>query len=80
MVDDYTVKVNMTKPDPTMPGVLAWARYTPIVPEGIADQINVLSEGIGTGPFKLVEFVPNDRVVYTASPTTGSRAFPASRT
>jgi peptide/nickel transport system substrate-binding protein len=48
--------------------VLAWARYTPIVPEGIADRINLLSEGIGTGPYRLVEFVPNDRVVYAANP------------
>ena len=57
----------MSKPDPTIPGVVAWARYTPIVPAGIGDQINWLSEGIGTGPYRLVEFVPNDRVVYTCN-------------
>jgi peptide/nickel transport system substrate-binding protein len=66
IVDDMTVKITMTKADPTLVGVIAWARYTPIVPEGVFDQINVLSEAIGTGPFSLVEFVPNDRVVYTA--------------
>jgi peptide/nickel transport system substrate-binding protein len=66
-VDDYTVTIAMSKPDPTIPGVLAWARYTPIVPAGIADEINLLSEGIGTGPYRLVEFVPNDRVVYTCN-------------
>lgn len=65
-VDDFTVTVTMSKADPTLPGVLAWSRYSPIVPNGIADEINLLSEGIGTGPFSLVEFVPNDRVVYTA--------------
>lgn len=64
-VDDYTVTITMSKPDPTLPGVLAWARYTPIVPAGIGDQINWLSEGIGTGPYQLVEYVANDRVVYT---------------
>ena len=57
----------MSKPDPTLPGVLAWARYTPIVPAGSGEQINWLSEGIGTGPYQLVEFVPNDRVVYTCN-------------
>jgi len=67
IVDDYTVTFMMSKPDPTIPGVLAWSRYTPIVPNGIADQINILSEGIGTGPYQLVEFVPNDRVVYTCN-------------
>jgi peptide/nickel transport system substrate-binding protein len=66
-VDDYTVKVTMSKADPTLPGVLAWARYTSIVPAGSGDQINWLSEGIGTGPYRLVEFVPNDRVVYTCN-------------
>ncbi|MBA2520800.1 MAG: ABC transporter substrate-binding protein [Chloroflexia bacterium] len=65
-VDEMTVTVTMTQEDPTLPGVLAWSRYSPIVPNGIADEINLLSEGIGTGPFRLVEFVPNARVVYTA--------------
>lgn len=67
VVDDYTVTINMSKPDPTLPGVIAWARYTPIVPDGIADQINLLSEGIGTGPYRLIEYVSNDRVVYTCN-------------
>ncbi|MDF3040643.1 MAG: extracellular solute-binding protein family 5, partial [Thermomicrobiales bacterium] len=66
-VDDYTVTITMSKSDPTLPGVLAWSRYTPIVPAGIGDQINWLSEGIGTGPYRLVEYVSNDRVVYTCN-------------
>ncbi|MBA2598950.1 MAG: ABC transporter substrate-binding protein [Chloroflexia bacterium] len=66
-VDDYTVAITMAKPDPTIPGVVAWARYTPIVPAGIGDEINWLSEGIGTGPYRLVEYVSNDRVVYTCN-------------
>jgi peptide/nickel transport system substrate-binding protein len=68
VVDDYTVKVTMSKADPTLPGTLAWTHYTPIVPEGVLDRINFLSEGIGTGPFKLVEFVQDDRIVYEAFP------------
>jgi peptide/nickel transport system substrate-binding protein len=67
VVDDYTVAITMSKPDPTLPGVVAWSRYTPIVPAGIGDQINWLSEGIGTGPYRLVEYVSNDRVVYTCN-------------
>jgi peptide/nickel transport system substrate-binding protein len=68
VVDDYTVKVTMKKVDPTLPGVLAWGNYTPIVPAGIYDRINVLSEGIGTGPFKLTEYVQDDVIVYEAFP------------
>ncbi|MGH2559442.1 MAG: ABC transporter substrate-binding protein [Thermomicrobiales bacterium] len=75
-LDDYTVKITMTQPDPTLPGVIAWTRYTPIVPEGIADRINLLSEGIGTGPFKLVEFVPNDRVVFECFPDHWNASVP----
>jgi peptide/nickel transport system substrate-binding protein len=65
VVDKYTIKFNTTGPDPTVLGYLAWSRYSPIVPAGLYDQINVQTEAIGTGPFSLVEFVPNDRVVYT---------------
>ncbi len=67
-VDDYTVKVTMSKADPTLPGTLAWSHYTPVVPEGLLDRVNVLSEGIGTGPFRLVEFVQDDQIVYEAFP------------
>ena len=63
--DKYTVKLNMSAPDPTVAGYLAWARYSPIVPVGMFDKVNHLTQGIGTGPFKLVEYVQNDRVVYT---------------
>ncbi|HKG26179.1 MAG TPA: ABC transporter substrate-binding protein [Thermomicrobiales bacterium] len=67
IIDDYTVKFTMSKADPTIPGVIAWTRYTPIVPKDSAAELgNWLSQGIGTGPFKLVEFTPNDSVVYTA--------------
>ena len=68
MVDDYTVQVNMTKIDPTLPGELARGGYTPIVPEGIYDQINVLTEGIGAGPYVLTEYVQDSRIVYEAFP------------
>jgi peptide/nickel transport system substrate-binding protein len=68
VVDDYTVQVNMTKIDPTIPGELARAGYTPIVPEGIYDQINVLTEGIGAGPYVLTEYVQDNVIVYDAFP------------
>ena len=68
VVDKYTVRMTLPNADPTIPGILAWSRHTPIVPKGTLEKINVVSQGIGTGPFKLVEFVPNDRVVYTRNP------------
>jgi peptide/nickel transport system substrate-binding protein len=68
VIDDATVRIDMSKPDPTIPGILAWQRLTPIFPEGIADEINLLSEGIGTGPFRLIEYISNERLDYEAFP------------
>lgn len=68
VMDKYTAKLTLPMPDPTVPGILAWSRYTPIVEKGAFDKLNVNSQAIGTGPYKLVEFVPNDRVVLTRNP------------
>ncbi len=76
VVDQYTARVNLSAPDPTLIGYLAWSRYSPIVPRGLYDKVNVLSQGIGTGPFKLVEYVQNDRVVYTRNPDFWNPALP----
>jgi peptide/nickel transport system substrate-binding protein len=67
-VDDYTVRIHMKELDPAIPGVLAWSRYTAVVPEGLEDEMNTLTGGIGTGPFKVVEYVQDDRIVYEANP------------
>lgn len=68
VIDKYTARFNMTGPDPTVLGYLAWARYSAIIPKGLYDKTNVLTNGIGTGPFKLVEYVENDRIVNTRNP------------
>jgi len=64
--DDYNVTITMSKADPTLIGTLAWTNYTPIVPVGMMDEIEVLSNGIGTGPFKLIEFLPDDSITHEA--------------
>ncbi|MCA9859943.1 MAG: ABC transporter substrate-binding protein [Thermomicrobiales bacterium] len=68
IVDDYTVKINTATVDPTLVGNLAWGRYTAIVPENFYDTSNALSEAVGTGPMKLVEYVQDDVVVMEAFP------------
>lgn len=65
VVDKYTAKFNMKGPDPTVIGYLAWARYSAIIPQDMYQKANLVTTGIGTGPFKLVEYVAKDRVVYT---------------
>jgi peptide/nickel transport system substrate-binding protein len=60
----YVLRVNLRKPDATLFGYLAWSRYSAIVPEGMYDQVNPARQGIGTGPFRLTNYTPNDRVDY----------------
>lgn len=62
----YVVRFRMAKPDARLFGFLAWTRYSPIVPEGMYQQVNAGREGIGTGPFRLVSYVPGQGVEYVA--------------
>jgi len=66
--DKYTVKLNMSGTAPTVAGYLAWSRYSPIVPKGMYEMLNSSTQGIGTGPFKLVEYVQNDHVTFVRNP------------
>jgi peptide/nickel transport system substrate-binding protein len=68
VIDEHTVQFNMTGPDPTVEGYLAWARYSAIIPKDAYERWNLLTEAVGTGPFKLIEYVPNDRVEYERNP------------
>lgn len=76
IVDDYTVRIRTTKVDPTLIGNLAWGRYLPVVPENFYDEHNALSEAVGTGPMKLVEYVQDDVVVMEAFPDFWGEGIP----
>ncbi len=62
----YVVRFKLKKPDARVFGFLAWARYSSIVPEGMYDQVSAGRQGIGTGPFRLVSYVPGQGVEYAA--------------
>jgi peptide/nickel transport system substrate-binding protein len=79
-VDPYNVTIKMTKADPTLSGTLAWTNYTPIVPEGMMDEIEVLSNGIGTGPFRLTEYVQDDYLAFEAFADFWQPGIPAVKT
>jgi peptide/nickel transport system substrate-binding protein len=66
-VSKYVARLNLKARDARVFGFLAWGRYSPIVPAGLYDQINVARNAIGTGPYKMVGFNPNDRVEYVAN-------------
>jgi len=66
VVDKYNVKLNMKGPDPTVLGWFAWTRWSGIIPNGFYESgKNPATSADGTGPFKLIEYVGNDRVVMT---------------
>ena len=67
VVSKYQVRMRMSAPDARLLGFFAWQRYSPIVPEGLYDQINVSRNAIGTGPYRMVGFNPLDRVEYVAN-------------
>jgi peptide/nickel transport system substrate-binding protein len=67
VVSKYVVRLRLKSRDARVFGFLAWGRYSPIVPAGVYDQINVARNAIGTGPYRMVGFTPNDRVDYVAN-------------
>ncbi|MFZ0215307.1 MAG: ABC transporter substrate-binding protein [Candidatus Dormiibacterota bacterium] len=61
-MDQYTVKISLSQPDTTVLGYFAWNEYSHIIPNGLYERIDPRTQSDGTGPFKLVEYVPNDHV------------------
>jgi peptide/nickel transport system substrate-binding protein len=61
-LDKYTVKLNMSQPDGSVIGYLAWNIYSHMAPDGLYDRTDPRSTADGTGPYKITEFVPNDHV------------------
>lgn len=67
VVSKYVARLNLKSRDARVFGFFAWARYSPIVPAGLYDMINVSTNAIGTGPYRMLGFQPNDRVEYVAN-------------
>jgi len=58
VVDKYTVKMSLKRPDPALPGAFAVHRYEGLVKVGAHDNDNQINKKPnGTGPFKLKEWV-----------------------
>jgi peptide/nickel transport system substrate-binding protein len=75
VVDPLTVQMNLDAPYPLL-GSFAGMRAAGIMPKGLAEKENLKIKGIGTGPFKLVEYVPQDRIVYTRNPDYWDQPLP----
>ena len=76
VVSKYVFILHLKQPDARIIGFFAWQRYAPIVPEGLYDQINVSRGAIGTGPYRMLGYEPNDRIEYVANKSFWKAGFP----
>jgi peptide/nickel transport system substrate-binding protein len=68
-IGKYKLQMDLKAPDARVYGFLAWGRYSAMVPDGMYQQLNPSTQGIGTGPFMLNgSYVPNDHVNYVKNP------------
>jgi peptide/nickel transport system substrate-binding protein len=68
VVDQRTVRIELKGPSPLLPAVYASLRGATMYPKDGDKKFNIKTQAIGTGPYKLKEFVPADRVVYERNP------------
>jgi peptide/nickel transport system substrate-binding protein len=65
VVDDSTIKIKLSIPNAALPMTLG-NQYGGVVPAGYFDAANAKdllnTQSVGTGPFKLVEYVPNSHI------------------
>jgi len=76
IVSKYVFILHLKQPDARIIGFFAWQRYAPIVPEGLYDQINVSRGAIGTGPYRMLGYEPNDRIEYVKNNSFWKKGFP----
>ncbi|WP_346621181.1 ABC transporter substrate-binding protein [Blastococcus montanus] len=52
-VDPQTVEITVSQPTPNLPALLGGFKGTAIIPEGAAEEYDLTTEAVGTGPFTL---------------------------
>jgi peptide/nickel transport system substrate-binding protein len=52
-VDPQTVEITVTQPTPNLPALIGAFKGMAILPEGAADEYDLTTEAVGTGPFTL---------------------------
>lgn len=71
-----TVQLNLDAPYPELLSAFAALRASAIMPKGYADATNLTTNAVGTGPFNLVEYVPQDHITYTRNPDYWDQPLP----
>lgn len=76
VLDPLTVQMTLDAPYPDLLSAFAALRASAVIPKGFAEQENVKIKAIGTGPFKLVEYVPQDHIAYARNADYWDHALP----
>ena len=74
-IDDTTLEIKLTRPFPSIYGYLSIKTFSmyspPFVEEAGADGLK--TQAVGTGPFKVSEYVPNEKLILVRMRTTGRK-------
>jgi len=76
IIDPMTVQMNLEGPSPDLLGAFAALRASAIIPKGLADRENLKIKAVGTGPFKLAEYVPQDHITYARNADYWDKSLP----
>jgi peptide/nickel transport system substrate-binding protein len=76
IVDAGTIQMHLDAPYPALLGSFAGMRASAIIPKGLAERENLKIKAVGTGPFKLVEYVPQDHITYARNPDYWDKPLP----
>jgi peptide/nickel transport system substrate-binding protein len=74
--DDHTVEIRLTQPTPHLLTLIGAFKGMAIVPREIVENGSVDRKPVGTGPFRFVEYVANDRVELERNPDYWQRGRP----
>jgi peptide/nickel transport system substrate-binding protein len=75
-LDKYTVRMSFKEPFAPILNIVATAWYTAIVPYDFTPSNNLNQKASGTGPFELVEYVPDDHVTLKRNPVYWEKGYP----
>jgi len=76
VVDKHTVKFTTKAPFPPLLGALAILRSSAIIPRGAMEKLKLETQVVGTGPYRLVEYVPKSHVKLKRNPEYWGKPLP----
>ncbi len=79
-LDDHTIQLKLTKPYPQLIYILAMTFTAPMAIEVVKKYgPEIITHPVGTGPYRVVSWEPQSKVVLTKNPTYREVLFPAAK-